>query len=292
MGKLKKMSRKELRNIVKYWGKKAKEHETSVSAKTNTITNLRHDLDVVNGVKNKALQEADKLIQQCANKDKRIAELESDYKKQFNCNDDYVEEIQRLQKRIADLEHALDALGYESKGEFIESMTELGKAYDPAYIGQMPNTLNMGVDGQLKTEEERYTAIEQSEIAEEAEHAAWVASEVARVQQENFDNRIVTPVSQEEINKTVDNAAVEWAERNGHHFPNGRPDKDRSTSVHIKSADVISAENKEKHKKGPKPTVTCDGCDRVITFEESATIEDKAGLFCTSCQERYHVGCI
>ena len=40
--------------------------------------------------------------------------------------------------------------------------------------------------------------------------------------------------------------AVEWAKRNGHHFPEGKPEKDRMASVVVKSADEISEENRKK----------------------------------------------
>lgn len=228
--RLKQMSHKQLRKLVKRLGKEVTELNTSLNSVRNRVTNLIADRDTLNTAKNNLF--------------KHNEELKRDYKRQYECNDRYVEELEGHKKHIADLEHALVELNKQTASKIGYGYPGIGKS---TFIGEMPDTLNMGVDGQIKTVEERYAAVEQSEIAETEEHAAWVASEVARVQQENFDNRIVTPVSQEEINKTVDNAAVEWAERNGHHFPNGRPDKDRSTSVHIKSADEISADNAARH---------------------------------------------
>ena len=46
--------------------------------------------------------------------------------------------------------------------------------------------------------------------------------------------------------EVVDDEAVEWAKRNGHHFPEGRPEKDRMELVEIKTADKISEENRIK----------------------------------------------
>jgi hypothetical protein len=132
------------------------------------------------------------------------------------------------------------------------------------FIGELPEDVGMGIDGQLRPYRE----------LSDVEHQAWVASEVARAMQEcttdeqselvgNYDNvheeqvdgdcightkaeQIVTPVSQEQINKKMDEA-VEWAKRNGHHQPEGNPEPNKMDAVRLKTVDEISAENIDKH---------------------------------------------
>lgn len=119
-------------------------------------------------------------------------------------------------KRIEELELALDALGYTPDNLPMDKAVDLGVKMltkklggNTPYIGQMPDELNMGVDGQLR----------------EGENTVKL---VGKVEDVGFESE-------------------EWAKRNGHHHPNGRPDKDRSTGVVVTTPEEISAENREKH---------------------------------------------
>jgi len=201
--------------------------------------------------------------------------------------------IEEKDKRIEELEQHLDRY-----------LMPIGKIKTP-FIGELPEDVGMGIDGQLRPYREM----------NDTEHQAWVAREVARAMQENYDNvheeqvegncightkpadveeghvpfdeptngvgpakptgvvesdsqrvdmvgalfgvpqadgyipkteQIVTPVSQEQINKKMDEA-VEWAKRNGHHQPEGNPEPNKMDTVKIKTADEISAENIDKH---------------------------------------------
>jgi hypothetical protein len=176
-----------------------------------------------------ALKEVSRLGKQVSflEKDKAaVKNREISWKSQFDAEVYYKKQalikVEKLEKRIAELE----------KSRLPEGKLKVGQN---DYIGMMPGSLTMGVDGQLN---ERDCV----------EHK-WVLGKGVVTKSEEVvdeDNRIVTPISQENINKKMDEA-VAWAKRNGHHQPEGNPDPDRSTSVRIKSADEISAENVEKH---------------------------------------------
>lgn len=175
-------------------------------------------------------------------------------------------------KHIADLEHALDFLGMsldESKKIHFKDKTMERHLTD--YIGEIPEELVMGVDGQLKnikdmTQDEAHSAyVNQTQVVHQGVECIitefesdlddtgfkvlldpqdGVKSEFVSVEgtgHQPFDeptNGVSEPAKIDE--------AVEWAKRNGHHFPNGKPDKDRMKEVSIPSAEEISQENRTR----------------------------------------------
>lgn len=310
--RLKEMSHKKLRKLCKKLGE---ELNIANAAKGNALRDLvviknreiswKAQFDAEVYYKKQVQEKASKLSVELTKAEDEIGELKS-YARSLEKTvasearriQEKNEKIEEKNKRIEELELALDAFGNRSM--------PIGKL--TPFIGELPEDVSMSIDGQLMTEEE-----------EAEKHAAWVAREVARAMQENYDNvheeqvegdcighseservdmigsifgvptsgkivptalnteQIVTPVSQEQINKKMDEAvewakrnnkfgtdvltvgdmaetmteqekeAAEWAIRNGHHQPEGNPEPNKMDSVRIKSADEISAENIDKH---------------------------------------------
>lgn len=117
--------------------------------------------------------------------------------------------IVQLEQRIEELELALDSLGNNKA----------------TYIGEVPDNVVMRNDGQLVEKQDDPYAIGNKVNLEGHEYTV--------------TGNLSKPADVDE--------AVEWAKRNGHHFPNGKPDKDRMKEVVIPSAEEISQENREKY---------------------------------------------
>lgn len=183
--------------------------------------------------------------------------------------------IKDKDKRIADLEHALDAMGngpdsnWTNDQDIAGSLKQLnqktarnvgidpgGKSYDATYIGEMPSNLNMGVDGQLRSFNEM-TDVEFATFVAEDVRRAMVEDEPDKVeddeaikrttQRNKFGSDVLNVGNMSETMTEQEKQAAEWAIRNGHHQPEGTPEPNRMESVRVKSADEISAENKQKH---------------------------------------------
>lgn len=188
---LKKMSHKKLRKLCKQFGKEVTELSITLSNLKGEFTTVKQreiswkqQLDAEVYYKNQAINKSKELSIQLT----KLEDTHGDLKQHARSLEKLLASTARNKdKRIEELEHALDALGYKPSSESTK------------YIGEMPEELVMGVDGQL-------------------------SEKPAKVDE-----------------------AVEWAKRNGHHFPNGRPDKGRSTDVVVKSADEISVENRANY---------------------------------------------
>lgn len=228
--RLKEMSHKKLRKLCKKLGEELQQTTSDLKyvsskyeARKLMEENWKQQFDAEVYYKNQALNKIGKL-------EKRISD-------ELAC---YHSQLEKKEKRIVELEKQLNG-----------PRMPIGKV--TPFIGELPEDVGMGIDGQLRPYREM----------SDVEHQAWVAREVARAMQENYDNvheeqvegdcightkaeQIVTPVSQEQINKKMDEA-IEWAKRNGHHQPEGNPEPNKMDAVRLKSADEISAENIDKH---------------------------------------------
>lgn len=163
--------------------------------------------------------------------------------------------IKDKDKRIKDLEDALDSLGnvpdpnWDNKRDVLKDVQE---AIDRAkshtgYIGEMPTNMAMGVDGQLRSFNEM----------NDVEFATFVAEDVRRAMVEDEPDKVEEYIPKSaDVDEAVAYAkhtmgseleSIAWAKRNGHHQPEGTPEPNRMESVRVKSADEISAENKQKH---------------------------------------------
>jgi hypothetical protein len=193
--KLKKMSHKQLRKLCK---------------------GVARDLHTVNAAKNEAVRQVE--VYKDREKSLKVqfdAEVyyKNKYLQDLNTAEDelyrYRMQCERYEKRIEELELALD-----------------GTTTKMPYIGEMPDDLQMGVDGQLREE----------------------GNCVGHQPFDEPTNGVIDSEGNHLIPKSADvDAAVEWAKRNGHHQPEGNPEPNKMNNVRIKSADEISAENVERH---------------------------------------------
>lgn len=128
------------------------------------------------------------------------------------------EKLEEKNKRIEDLQQSNTSLLVKQR-ELRDKITDLEHALDA-----LGNGVTMGVDGQLRSFNEMT----------DVEFATFVAEDVRRAMVEDEPDK-------------VEDAEVTWAIRNGHHQPEGTPEPNRMENVRIKTADEISAENKQKH---------------------------------------------
>lgn len=221
------LKRKELKMLIK-------QHEASINSLVNDIevikareTKWKQQRDAEEYYKKQAEEKAIRAEIKVVKLEQEIEKLRNAYNRSLNALQGEAVENRQKDEKIEELEKHCRSI--EAANSTLNKALDSVGSNKITYIGQMPGSLVMGNAGQLVEKPNKDNAGVGHYPFDEEGHVP-------------FDEP-TNGVS----NKPADvDEAVEWAKRNGHHFPEGKPEKDRMESVVVKSADEISEENRKK----------------------------------------------
>ena len=258
--RLKEMSRKQLRKLAKGLAKELKDTSELANQRGEQWNEATRQIEIIKDREVRWKAQFDAEVHYKTQALRLVNELEDELNR-------YKMQKDRDDKTIETLREACDFLGGSSEdvlkwkaayeylsrypGTFkydgnewvitgLEGAIDLGvKISEATYIGQMPDNLQMGVDGQLRVVgHQPFDEPTNGVVCDVCKGGGY----------EQFPGEPCRECNGERVIKPADvDAAVEWAKRNGHHQPEGNPEPDKMETVKVKSADEISAENREKH---------------------------------------------